>query len=36
MHVSQIRSKLKAIGYTARQVRAVWGIELISASGERT
>ncbi|MCJ8205677.1 response regulator transcription factor [Pseudomonas sp. RGM2987] len=25
MHVSQIRRKLKAIGYTARQVRTVWG-----------
>lgn len=25
MHVSQIRRKLKAIGYQARQVRTVWG-----------
>jgi two-component system response regulator PfeR len=25
MHVSQIRRKLKAIGYLARQVRTVWG-----------
>ncbi|MCI0995609.1 response regulator transcription factor [Pseudomonas corrugata] len=25
MHVSQIRRKLKAIGYTAREVRTVWG-----------
>ncbi len=25
MHISQIRRKLKAIGYTAREVRTVWG-----------
>lgn len=25
MHISQIRRKLKAIGYTERQVRTVWG-----------
>jgi two-component system response regulator PfeR len=25
MHVSQIRRKLKAIGYTARELRTVWG-----------
>jgi two-component system response regulator PfeR len=25
MHISQIRRKLKAIGYTEREVRTVWG-----------
>jgi len=25
MHISQIRRKLKAIGYQARQLRTVWG-----------
>jgi len=25
MHISQIRRKLKAIGYTRREVRTVWG-----------
>jgi two-component system response regulator PfeR len=25
MHISQIRRKLKVIGYTEREVRTVWG-----------
>jgi len=34
MHVSQIRRKLKAIGYQERQVRTVWGQGYILSAGE--
>ncbi|MNR21296.1 Transcriptional regulatory protein BaeR [compost metagenome] len=35
MHISQIRRKLKAIGYTEREVRTVWGKGyILSASDE--
>lgn len=34
MHVSQIRRKLKAIGYHERQVRTVWGQGYILSAGE--
>lgn len=35
MHVSQIRRKLKAIGYQARQVRTVWGKGYVLSPGEQ-
>jgi two-component system response regulator PfeR len=35
MHVSQIRRKLKAIGYQARQVRTVWGKGYVLSTGEQ-
>ncbi|MDB5993630.1 MAG: DNA-binding response regulator [Pseudomonas sp.] len=36
MHISQIRRKLKAIGYTEREVRTVWGKGyVLSAADER-
>jgi two-component system response regulator PfeR len=35
MHISQIRRKLKGIGYTEREVRTVWGKGyILSASDE--
>ncbi|WP_277961973.1 response regulator transcription factor [Pseudomonas sp. RIT-To-2] len=34
MHVSQIRRKLKAAGYQARQVRTVWGKGYVLSPGE--
>ncbi|MEE1925023.1 response regulator transcription factor [Pseudomonas sp. 148P] len=34
MHVSQIRRKLKAIGYLERQVRTVWGQGYVLSAGE--
>ena len=34
MHVSQIRRKLKAIGYQERQVRTVWGQGYVLSAGE--
>ncbi|MEJ5865481.1 response regulator transcription factor [Pseudomonas farsensis] len=34
MHVSQIRRKLKAIGYHERQLRTVWGKGYVFAAGE--
>jgi two-component system, OmpR family, response regulator PfeR len=34
MHVSQIRRKLKAIGYHERQVRTVWGKGYVFGAGE--
>ncbi len=34
MHVSQIRRKLKAVGYQARQVRTVWGKGYVLSPGE--
>lgn len=34
MHVSQIRRKLKAIGYHARQVRTVWGKGYVLSASE--
>lgn len=34
MHVSQIRRKLKAIGYHERQVRTVWGKGYLFGAGE--
>ncbi|MFK3775562.1 MULTISPECIES: response regulator transcription factor [Pseudomonas] len=34
MHVSQIRRKLKAIGYHERQVRTVWGKGYVFSAGE--
>lgn len=34
MHVSQIRRKLKAIGYEARQVRTVWGKGYVLTAAE--
>lgn len=34
MHVSQIRRKLKAIGYHARQLRTVWGQGYMLGTGE--
>ena len=36
MHVSQIRRKLKAIGYLERQVRTVWGKGYVLSAGEDT
>jgi two-component system response regulator PfeR len=33
MHISQIRRKLKAIGYTEREVRTVWGKGYILSAG---
>ena len=35
MHVSQIRRKLKAVGYLARQVRTVWGKGYVLSTGEQ-
>jgi two-component system response regulator PfeR len=34
MHISQIRRKLKAIGYTEREVRTVWGKGYILSAGD--
>ncbi|MBV6289420.1 response regulator transcription factor [Pseudomonas aegrilactucae] len=34
MHVSQIRRKLKAVGYLERQVRTVWGKGYVLSAGE--
>ncbi|MDD0974528.1 response regulator transcription factor [Pseudomonas fontis] len=34
MHVSQIRRKLKAIGYTEREVRTVWGKGYVLSASE--
>ena len=34
MHVSQIRRKLKAVGYLERQVRTVWGQGYVLSAGE--
>ncbi|WP_248919032.1 response regulator transcription factor [Pseudomonas entomophila] len=34
MHVSQIRRKLKAIGYHERQIRTVWGKGYVFGTGE--
>lgn len=34
MHVSQIRRKLKAIGYSERHVRTVWGKGYVLSAGE--
>lgn len=34
MHVSQIRRKLKAIGYLERQIRTVWGKGYVLSAGE--
>lgn len=34
MHVSQIRRKLKAIGYHERQIRTVWGKGYVFGAGE--
>jgi len=34
MHVSQIRRKLKAIGYLERQIRTVWGQGYVLSAGE--
>ncbi|MDH0301132.1 MULTISPECIES: response regulator transcription factor [unclassified Pseudomonas] len=34
MHVSQIRRKLKAIGYHERQIRTVWGKGYVCGAGE--
>ncbi|PWB32860.1 DNA-binding response regulator [Pseudomonas sp. SDI] len=34
MHVSQIRRKLKSIGYSERQVRTVWGKGYVLSAGE--
>lgn len=34
MHISQIRRKLKAIGYHERQVRTVWGQGYVLSAGE--
>ncbi len=34
MHVSQIRRKLKAIGYHERQIRTVWGKGYVFGVGE--
>ncbi|MBZ9784500.1 response regulator transcription factor [Pseudomonas sp. REP124] len=34
MHISQIRRKLKAVGYTEREVRTVWGKGYILSAGD--
>ncbi|MCW8275594.1 response regulator transcription factor [Pseudomonas sp. PCH199] len=34
MHISQIRRKLKAIGYTEREVRTVWGKGYVLSAGD--
>ncbi|WP_411959997.1 response regulator transcription factor [Pseudomonas mandelii] len=34
MHISQIRRKLKGIGYTERQVRTVWGKGYVLSAGD--
>jgi two-component system response regulator PfeR len=34
MHVSQIRRKLKAIGYQEREVRTVWGKGYVLSAAE--
>ena len=36
MHISQIRRKLKAIGYTEREVRTVWGKGYVLSGADET
>ncbi|CAI8975915.1 response regulator transcription factor [Pseudomonas sp. IT-P294] len=36
MHISQIRRKLNAIGYTERKVRTVWGKGYVLSAGDET
>jgi two-component system response regulator PfeR len=36
MHISQIRRKLKAIGYTEREVRTVWGKGYVLSAADET
>ncbi|MNP80911.1 osmolarity response regulator [compost metagenome] len=34
MHVSQIRRKLKSVGYHDQQIRTVWGKGYVLSAGE--